>query len=935
MITPRPDQEAASEALVDVNRGIVKAPAGSGKTIIAALAIAKWLRKRKGIPGRILWLAHTEEQLQQGYEAAMAVNVHTMPDSRITFQCYQSGGSALGFDLVICDECHHIAAPEYRKIVDTLVGGTIWGFSATPDRADDLKDDVYELIGPIVYTIERKGLVDSGKLLGAKVFFHAPNKKDEFKDFVEGEAAKGFEKMKYSLNHVAGQLSRRSVGDICKRLGVLKEAIKLGVDPDDPMSAVPSPKKSEWLRAAAKLELMSRARWHACQTYGVFENERRNTKIEVLANNDVFLGNSVLILVGSIEHGKLLQKQIGGAVVVYSKMGAKKRKAAIAGFRDGTIKCAIATSLADEGLDVPRANVLILAAAGRSEGKTEQRSGRVLRAWAEQTHGVIHDFWDQQHPMLMNQSRVRAKVYHGLGYQFAGGAAIQVAIRAIGIKIHPLLDQTADSATARTPRKSGAVSSDPILLPVPVLAESNISREVADIPRSGPACGDGEARESTCPHGEMPRDSRGGQKPPLLADYYHPVFDGPTCAPGESGVSSPASKFVEALPLNTHLDVVATTGCKASVETVEERKHAKLSPSALKAKSICSGFISDPTGDHKASERGTLGHKAVESENPDLCKDDKTLRAAVEKCLAYKKTMIPGRTVLQEVKFPYFEQWGFCDLIAIKKDHARLLDWKFAYNFYEADSPQFWAYSLGAWDMYPRVETIEVHVIHPFLDALDVKVFTRTEHYSEFQVKIKGVMAKVYLNRPEDYVVTGQCAWCGFAGECSKLAEIGVKVGQRYANKIEIPEDTNFHGSAVTDPNIMGLLVRLAPIVKKAAGGWGKAALKMWDSGVNIPGVKEARKGGRREKIKAAVGYQIIKEHFIQDLSPELFLANCEVPATALDKIVSEGTARGGKKDAVKYLAAYLEDEDALGRGAEGRFLVPLKQDEEDDDESA
>lgn len=76
----------------------------------------------------------------------------------------------------------------------------------------------------------------------------------------------------------------------------------------------------------------------------------------------------------------------------------------------------IATSLADEGLDVPRANILILAGGGRSGARIEQRTGRVLRTFHGKSRGVIYDFFDTQHYYLLAQSKRREKLYQSLNY---------------------------------------------------------------------------------------------------------------------------------------------------------------------------------------------------------------------------------------------------------------------------------------------------------------------------------------------------------------------------------------------------------------------------------------------------------------------------------------------------------------------------------------
>jgi superfamily II DNA or RNA helicase len=76
----------------------------------------------------------------------------------------------------------------------------------------------------------------------------------------------------------------------------------------------------------------------------------------------------------------------------------------------------IATSLADEGLDVPRAAVLILAAGGRSASKIEQRTGRVMRPHESKEIGTIHDFADEGASFAHAQFKARMKIYKKLGY---------------------------------------------------------------------------------------------------------------------------------------------------------------------------------------------------------------------------------------------------------------------------------------------------------------------------------------------------------------------------------------------------------------------------------------------------------------------------------------------------------------------------------------
>lgn len=1062
MITLRPDQEPAVEAIEYVDRGIVQAPAGAGKTVIGAMAALR-RQQNYGFPLKILIVANTIEQCEQWKDACWNVGLAA---ASLDIKCYQAGSSCIGLDLVLFDECHHIASPEFRKCLDGY-DGPRWGFSATPDRADEFKDDVYELIGPIVYEVPRAELVETGKLAPAKVYFLTPNEPDEWETQIEVEADIRAAKMEYAVPHTAFLLQRKSIEGVTRLLGketrdkaiIMAESYDLDVEGSmksllNATNRVPVAQNNgqhaqnaesvrRWLKEAAQKELLSRACWQACQQIGIIDNAARNGAIADHANAARNDGDSVLVLVGSIEHGKALCEWIPGSIVLHSKMGAAKRREGMAMFRDGRLKVAIATSLADEGLDVPRANVLILAAAGRSAAKAEQRTGRVLRAWGEKTHGTIYDFWDVQHGLLLNQARARAKVYAGLNYEFVGAERVlPTVLKAIGITCHPALgmgpkkklsvvgakkkgpsalvcqsgdrepsesnsEAVFDSSHLHEPwpntpvgiivQERGCINpapepySEALNPPVPTAPEAVASCPPSKVdaiqePIGSDTCTTsletkapqtGGARSSGLVSGEsqigtsqeqelvsakqngdsqevrvqsgsnssggvgiqgdasvcLRREGPGlfGLSPQERQDQKRPDLSPVSGSKSEGGLAgdSQVCGDVRELPSKTPL----------LAETVEGRKHARLSPSTLKGKAICSGFRNDPSGDKTASNRGTLGHKCVEEEKPELAGDDEQLKAAAVRCIAYKKVLRHRlfahpdgkgkfRSERQEVRLPYFDQWGFCDLLLMAGSFAILADWKFAFNFHPASGPQFQAYLIGVWDKYPLIETIEVHTVHPFLNQVDIETYTRAGHYSTHSTDLLSIIAKSNLDRPEDYRITDQCRYCGFAGKCWKLADAGLTIGRSYAPDIEIPETTTFHGSEVTDPRTLADLHTLAPIMIQAAGGWKKAALDMNDSGTPIPGYEIATKAGKRSVTSAKIAYQIIKKNFAPQMQPEDFLAHCDVTVGGLEELVGAASPKGMKGKNQALLEAHLEDEDCMTFGGGSRYLRKIKQEE-------
>lgn len=126
----------------------------------------------------------------------------------------------------------------------------------------------------------------------------------------------------------------------------------------------------------------------------IVKNNIRNKIIASYAN--VFYKNNIstLILVREIEHGKTLEKMIKNSVFVHGNMTTSKRRKNIDDLKSGKLKIMIATSIADEGLDVPRLGALILAGSGKSSTKAFQRVGRVIRKHNEKKNAIVIDFMD-------------------------------------------------------------------------------------------------------------------------------------------------------------------------------------------------------------------------------------------------------------------------------------------------------------------------------------------------------------------------------------------------------------------------------------------------------------------------------------------------------------------------------------------------------------
>lgn len=352
-------QLKAVEFLHQRKRAFIVAPAGAGKTCIAAEAAADVARTFD----KVVWLANTREQCDQ---ARAAIGRASWPELvEIEVRCAAGQPDVSDADILIVDECHHLPAATWFATA-SKAARIVWGFSATPWHRDPERNEVLRSFfgAENFFTVERDDVRAGGHLAEGRVIFHDVDQPGEFDS---------------SINALA--------------------AAELAI-------------KARRFRKVPEVELLRRIKWQMTAD-AIRGNPARNVEIITLANE---APGSVLVLVSTIEHGEQLAAEIDGSVLVHAKLGKKKRAAAIEGFRDGTIRCMIATSLADEGLDVPRASVLILASGGRSAGKIEQRAGRVLRPHAGKEFGLVHDFSDRGSVMGAAQARAREKTYRSLGY---------------------------------------------------------------------------------------------------------------------------------------------------------------------------------------------------------------------------------------------------------------------------------------------------------------------------------------------------------------------------------------------------------------------------------------------------------------------------------------------------------------------------------------
>lgn len=148
----------------------------------------------------------------------------------------------------------------------------------------------------------------------------------------------------------------------------------------------------------------------------ITNNAERNDLVRHLAEKAADENNSVLISVRQINHGEIIydllkDKYDDKVVFLNSKVASSKISEVLKKLSKKEVLIVIATSLINEGINVPSLDTLIFASCPKSPITTIQLVGRVLRRTETKTTVDVYDIQDYNCKFFGNASKERRDIY--------------------------------------------------------------------------------------------------------------------------------------------------------------------------------------------------------------------------------------------------------------------------------------------------------------------------------------------------------------------------------------------------------------------------------------------------------------------------------------------------------------------------------------------
>ena len=148
------------------------------------------------------------------------------------------------------------------------------------------------------------------------------------------------------------------------------------------------------------------------------EDNNRNNLIISRVRSAVSEGRQVLVLSDRVAHCEMIADQMNAfgipAAALVGRLSKKKRAELLQDADDRKLLVITATTIADEGLDLPKLDTVVLTTPTKAMGRVQQRIGRVMRRSPGKRQPLVIDCIDDV-GALRGLARKRFKLYNAMG----------------------------------------------------------------------------------------------------------------------------------------------------------------------------------------------------------------------------------------------------------------------------------------------------------------------------------------------------------------------------------------------------------------------------------------------------------------------------------------------------------------------------------------
>lgn len=349
-LIPRKHQQIAFDAWRQAGyRGVCALPTGSGKTILAVMAIARLKRPTLVLVPTIDLLAQWANVLEKFFNVPIGMwggGSNTTCD--ITVSTYNSAVLKMEFAgnrfaFLVADECHHLPGEVNQQAAQWSLAPYRLGLSATPESDTERDKVLTDLMGGICCRIQIDEL--TGGVLSDYEVETVP------------VTLTPAEQAEYLVN-------RKIYTDFLHQHHVIMNSVKA------------------WRNFIMEVVRSGAAGRKAFQAYLVQKNLARGGEAKINMVWELLCrhaGERIIIFTADNATAYTLGRLYYLPVLTHHTKSAE-RKNMLENFRSGACPVLVSSKVLNEGVDVPEANIGIIVSGGASVREHVQRLGRILRA---------------------------------------------------------------------------------------------------------------------------------------------------------------------------------------------------------------------------------------------------------------------------------------------------------------------------------------------------------------------------------------------------------------------------------------------------------------------------------------------------------------------------------------------------------------------------